>query len=207
MMSRTNSMPIAQPARQRGVVLVIALIFMVVLTILGLSASGTSSIESLMAASYRDRDRAFAAAEVALRDAEIRVSGFWTYPAAPVDQNGFPDDHVTECNTDGLCSRGVAQPVYAADFFASGHPSTCLSWGTDADCENEGSRSDRSADSRTPYIPGLANQPRHLIERVCREVPGDSVTGPTCQFVFRVTTQATGAKATTRVTLQEVFVP
>lgn len=181
-------------ARQRGVVLVIALIFMVVLTILGLSASGTASIETLMAASFRDRDRAFAAAEVALRDAEIRISGYWTFPAAPVNPYGFPDDNATTCTSDGLCSPGVTQPVHAADFYgtdAPGSASEDFSWNTGG--------------NRTQDIGGLANQPRHLIERICRIAPGETATS--CQYVYRVTAQATGAKGTTRTTLQEVFVP
>lgn len=194
-MNKRNYMRIGQPARQRGVVLVVALIFMVVLTILGLSASGTSSIETLMAASFRDRDRAFAAAEVALRDAEIRISGYWTFPAKPVNPYGFPDESSsTSCVSGGLCSPSATQPVHSSDFFGAAEPgsvSADFSWNTE--------------DSRTPDIDGLANQPRHLIERVCRIVPGDSATK--CQFVYRVTAQATGAKGTTRVTLQEVFVP
>lgn len=189
-------MLVKHPAHQRGVVLVVALILMVVLTILGLSASGTSSIETLMAASFRDRDRAFAAAEAALRDAEIRISGYWTFPAAPVNPYGFPDDNATTCTSDGLCSPGVTQPVHASDFYgaaAPGSTSEDFSWNTGG--------------SRTPDIEGLANQPRHLIERVCRIAPGESATGATCQYVYRVTAQATGAKSTTRVTLQEVYVP
>ena len=57
-------------ARQQGVALVVALIFLAVLTILGVAIARNSSMEERMAGNTRDRDLAFQAAEAALRDAE-----------------------------------------------------------------------------------------------------------------------------------------
>lgn len=58
------------PGRQRGVVLVIALIMLLLMTILGLSSMQTTTMEERMAGAIRDKQIAFQAAEVALREGE-----------------------------------------------------------------------------------------------------------------------------------------
>lgn len=55
----------AQP-RQRGFVLIVALVLLLVLTVLGLAASQTTSLEERMAGNARNHDLAFQAAEAAL---------------------------------------------------------------------------------------------------------------------------------------------
>lgn len=55
---------------QSGAALVVGLIFIVLLTMLGISAFGISSLEERMAGHSRDRLLAFQAAEAALRDCE-----------------------------------------------------------------------------------------------------------------------------------------
>jgi Tfp pilus assembly protein PilX len=64
-------------ARQSGAALITSLIFLTILTILGMSTLGTALLESRMAGNSRDRNLAFQAAEMGLRDAEryIRDSG------------------------------------------------------------------------------------------------------------------------------------
>lgn len=59
---------------QHGAALIIALIFLVILTLLGIVAAGVSGLEERMAGNTRDRDLAFEAAEAALRDAEFRLN-------------------------------------------------------------------------------------------------------------------------------------
>ena len=61
------------PQRQRGATLVVGMILMVLLTLLGLTAMGTSLLEERMAANARDRIRAFQAAEAALRLCESAI--------------------------------------------------------------------------------------------------------------------------------------
>jgi len=52
--------------RQQGVVLIVALVLLLVLTVLGLAASQTTSLEERMAGNARNHDLAFQAAEAAL---------------------------------------------------------------------------------------------------------------------------------------------
>ena len=57
-------------SRQSGAVLAIALIFLVVLTLLGITGAQNTVLEERMTGNYRDRQIAFEAAETALRVAE-----------------------------------------------------------------------------------------------------------------------------------------
>lgn len=84
--------------KQRGTTLIVALSILLVLTILGVSALSTSSLEERMAGNNRDFQVAFEAAETALRAAEMAVEGLANtsafgsttgYHAAGVNASGF----------------------------------------------------------------------------------------------------------------------
>lgn len=73
----------AKSRSQRGAALVMGMVFLVLLTLLGLTALGTSLLEERMAANARDRIRAFQAAEAALRLCEAAIT-----PASVFDASG-----------------------------------------------------------------------------------------------------------------------
>lgn len=56
--------------RQRGVVLIVALILLLVLTMIGVGVTQSTSLEERMAGNTRDKDLAFQAAEAGLRGGE-----------------------------------------------------------------------------------------------------------------------------------------
>ncbi|MGH8403161.1 MAG: pilus assembly PilX family protein, partial [Gammaproteobacteria bacterium] len=62
-------------ATQGGFVLIVALILLLVLTLLGLAAAQSTSLEERMAGNMRDQNLAFQAAEAGLRAAETCLSG------------------------------------------------------------------------------------------------------------------------------------
>lgn len=73
-------------AHQRGMALVLSLIFLIIVTLLSMSSMQGSMIQNRMAASQRDHTMALQAAEAALRDAENQLqrgatpsSGWSTY--------------------------------------------------------------------------------------------------------------------------------
>jgi type IV pilus assembly protein PilX len=68
---------------QRGFILLTALVFMIVLTVILLSTVNISSSDEKIARNTRDKDVAFAAAEAALRDAEVYISGSYQFPYTP----------------------------------------------------------------------------------------------------------------------------
>lgn len=88
---------------QRGVALAMALIFLLILTLLGVGALSTSSLQEKMAFNAKDRNIAFQAAETALNIGENWIG---TMLGAPVD---FPN------NSAGLYDpSSTAIPVWDA---------------------------------------------------------------------------------------------
>lgn len=63
-----------RPRQQRGVTLIVALIFLAVLALLGATAAQNSVLEERMAGNTRDRDLAFQAAEAAIEDAKLNIA-------------------------------------------------------------------------------------------------------------------------------------
>lgn len=74
--------------RQRGAALLIALVLLLVLTILGVTAMQTTTMQERMAGNLRDRAVAFEAAEAALREGEEYLEAF-TVPPSPSGEQGF----------------------------------------------------------------------------------------------------------------------
>ncbi len=65
-----SELPIHIKSRQSGAVLAMALIFLVVLTLLGITGAQNTVMEERMTGNYRDRQIAFEAAEAGLRTSE-----------------------------------------------------------------------------------------------------------------------------------------
>ncbi|MES1264001.1 MAG: PilX N-terminal domain-containing pilus assembly protein [Peristeroidobacter soli] len=61
------------PSRERGAVLVVALLMLLVMTVLGVTAMQMSRMEERMAGNSRDINLAFQGAEAGLRDSEERL--------------------------------------------------------------------------------------------------------------------------------------
>lgn len=62
------------PIKQKGSVLILSLIILVVLTIIGVSSMNSTSLQEKMAGNFRDREIAFQSAEMALAFAEDYVN-------------------------------------------------------------------------------------------------------------------------------------
>ncbi len=88
------------PKRQRGVVLVVSLIMLLVVTLIAVSGMQGTVMEEKMAGNTRDRNLAFQVAESAVREAEIFIEGI-------VSLGGFDGGS-------GLFSRTDSEPYYDA---------------------------------------------------------------------------------------------
>lgn len=64
---------IKHPVRQRGAILVVSLLLLLVLSVLAITASQTTRMEERMAGNARDVELAFQAGEAGLRAAEVRI--------------------------------------------------------------------------------------------------------------------------------------
>lgn len=165
---------------QQGVVLVVALILLIIMTLLGLTAMRSSSLEERMAAHSYDRSLSFQAAEAALRVGEAvaeahAVSAPFSAPA-------------TGC-TDGLCSTPLAAdtPRWEETGFTG--------WKTVADSDKVKSGPIEIA-------------PSYIVEYLgntfpCR--PEDPTSGSTDCKRYRVTAKAEPGDGRAVVILQSVY--
>ena len=95
-----RSTPAVFRTHQRGVVMVISLIALLLLSLIGTTAMRSSTMQEKISGNLRDQDVAFQAAEAALHEAEAFLGGLTTL--AQFD------------NTAGLYTTDNAPDVYAA---------------------------------------------------------------------------------------------
>jgi len=74
---------IKQASSQQGAALITSLVILLILTVLGISAMGTTSMEELMTGNLRDQMISFQAAEDAITDGEREVDT-WLVSGAPI---------------------------------------------------------------------------------------------------------------------------
>lgn len=195
---------------QNGVVLVTGLIFLVVLTILGITAMQMSTFEEKMAGNSRDGNLAFQAAEAALRDAEKDIL-CTSYGANLCSRtyaiNGMEGFDVA-C-TQGLCdssSLGYASTIW-----------TTINWNdapvtvagltditdTTFTAVSYGRYTMDSTKASPPAIQGVVQQPRYIIEGFKKTLAGEQKES----YYYRITAKGYGASVNSVVTLQEIFTP
>lgn len=165
---------------QRGTALVIAMLFLVILGMLGVTTMTATTLEERMAGNTRDRDIAMQAAEAALRDAERDLTN--TNPAYRVIKR---PSFVAAC-TGGLCllppnaPLGNLTDVTKSSFYGQ----------------------------FTGEIPiqGPVSQPRYMIE-LLTALPPQVPVPPANNEVrnFRITARGVGKNNNTVVILQTVF--
>jgi len=122
-LSFTPPPPAALTHRQQGAALITSLIILLVLTVLGVSAMSTSSLQELMSGNLRDQNLSFQAAETALKFSEQTIEswgGNEPVPTANGANNGvfivntFADgDFSTTAHTDSVWNQGKASPALA----------------------------------------------------------------------------------------------
>lgn len=177
---RLQRLATAPPRRQAGAVLIISLIILLIMTLLGVTAMSSTTLEERMAGNMRDRNTALQAAEATLTSAEAAVAALAVKPSA---QSGCA---ATTCvwplNTlPDLGSQSVEWwETNALDYGASG----------------------------APEIGGVASDPRYVVEEQAF-VP-DSLDAPQEANkpgvnYYRITARGTGATDDAQVVLQSTF--
>ncbi len=172
------------PYRQRGAILVITLMFLVVLTLVALSAVNTGTMEERMARNSRDYNAALQSAEAALSDARADISGAGTLSTRNpviIGNTGFS----TAC-TAGLCTVAPSSsPAVWEDELNWTDTTKSVGYGTYTFAQQ----------LPLPATPGGVSQPpRYLIEAIA------PLGG---QWIYRITARGWGANANTTVMVQE----
>lgn len=91
--------PLAARDTQRGVALLVALILLVVITMVGLAAIGTTILQNKAAANAYDRQIAFQSSEAALRQAQVDITAHFPTPGAPGSQGLLANAGFEDCST------------------------------------------------------------------------------------------------------------
>jgi type IV pilus assembly protein PilX len=185
------------PARQRGIALVPALLFLITVAILGLAALSWTVMEERMVGNTKDRNLAFQAAEAGLRDAESDI--LQNLNAAAV---------FTSTCAAGLCTTPSTWPSPTSTDISQ-MPGI---WSTPGLTRQYGQYTTVPPLVATP-LPLVAAQPIYVIEKLST-IPasaGRSValgTAPPSAggTAYRVTALGTGARAETKVFLQSTYV-
>jgi len=175
-----------QRQRQRGAVLVFCLVFLAVLTMMGVSGMESTILEERMSANMRDQNLAFQAAESALKSAEAWLAAQTTLPVT--SGNGATRVWIQD-SMDPAASDGR----YWWD-----HEDITPDWWTNNGVALAG-------------VDDVSAQPRYIIEEYFTVDSGQSigigggeVSVP--RVFHRITARAVGIAPTTRVSLQSTFV-
>ncbi len=169
------------PIEQRGAVLVVSLLMLLVMTLIGVTAMQSNIMEEKMAGNFRDVNLAFQSAETALRDAESdltsRVTGLTNFSADCIN---------------GLCdATGGLLEVWKDD------PND------DSDDTRAANGVDLSTYTDTPLLPLVAQQPQYWIEGYKVRPPGSA----SWKYQYRITAIGYGGNTNTQVILQTVYAP
>jgi len=126
----------ASACKQRGVALIVALILLVVITLVGLAAIGTTILQNKMTANQYDRQVAFQSAEAAMRVATALIpnnpgliardcqTGGTVCQANPFTDNTLPAGsiHTVTADSGGGGSGGASATTFTASSTAAMQP-------------------------------------------------------------------------------------
>lgn len=172
--------------REKGAVLIVGLVMLLLLTVIGLSAIRGSELQERMAGNMRDHNLAFQAAEAGLRHGEGYLNGA---SVSPFD-NGTKQGYYEDLNKPGAVPN---RPVY---------------WAV-----NEWIANGKELNAKT--LSGVVSQPLYAIERVMVSTlasnPGGAVDLESLDKMsemeyYRVTSKGFGGTADSEVILQSTFV-
>ena len=226
---RPSALRLASPGGQRGFSLIVALMMLIVIIILGVSASQMAINEERGARNDRDRQLAFQAAEAALKDAEFEIYGNGAPACTLAGQvnrgrmrtgtytcfnEGNNYGYALGCSAPpnaGLCTNNPALPAYLdgtnVDFYkdasGSGNNHT-VAYGQYTG-RTYGSQATLGSGQPVSIYP-----PRYIIEAVPKNTSVDSLTCDGCgagaggSIMFRVTAMGFGASPNSQVVLQAV---
>lgn len=181
---------------QRGVALLTALVFLVVLTLLGIGVFTTTTSEEKMARNFRDKEIAMQGAEAAMNEAKMLISGSYDSASPPTT---LPKPFSSE-----TCTSGTPPTGYACFDVIEANTVDLFS-GTIT-----GAPVGQYGTSLSPLIVGLfsSSQPRYLIRPLSGDKCDRTRTGKNAAgspYCFQIIAQSRGRLGTTRVSLVELF--
>lgn len=180
------------PQRQRGAVLAIGLLILIVMTLIGVTGMSTSGLQLKMAGNLKDWHVAFQAVEAGLRDGETDiVSGRGGGSDNGCNAVGsIPSDYDAICPTPPGALQSIWQTI---DFKDSASTIKYLLYG---------------AKTGATALSGVVAQPRYIIEPVTSVGPGKSLRTPEVgkKKTYRVTAVGYGGTTEANIMAQSTIV-
>lgn len=184
---RTSAQPVIEfsryampPRRQAGAVLIISLLMLLIMTLVGITAMSSTTMQEKMAGNMRDRNTAMQASEAALKTTEAALTALVNKPS-----------EVANCNAmTCVWPRGAAPDLSSQS--ANWWTSNALEYGT----------------AGTVDISGIQSDPRYIVEAQA-DIPDALDVGqetPTGRTFYRITARGTGATDDAQVILQSTYV-
>ena len=175
---------LVSPGKQSGAALITGLIFLVILTLLGFSASRGVIMQELIARNFRDQDLALQAAETALKDAENCI-------------RNSTDGSTREVST--LCIGGgtlISKSQSRADNIRTQNQDYWTANGT-----QYGQMTGASA----LELP-VSQPPRYVIALIDKSSNINFTAPAPYTYAYRITAWGTGINANTQKVVQSVFI-
>jgi Tfp pilus assembly protein PilX len=192
------------PGSQRGAVLIVSLIFLVILTMLGLTAMTSTTFEERMAGNSRDAAIAHHAAEAALREARDEVLDL-NANSRHLHMSWFslpPTDDVGGCATSGICRSRQLLPVGTTKPVTLPELPTNVTWTESA---RGGTTAEYGEWSNAEPLFGVSKKPRYTIELFCASLFTERQDTGLCR-IYRFTAVGWGKNPNTQVTVQETYI-
>jgi type IV pilus assembly protein PilX len=198
--------PRALHRKQRGVSLVIALLMLIAVFLLGISATRIALQGEKASRNDRDRQIALQAAEAALMDAELDIenSPDITKTRSTLFSKNKVDGFIDGCGAGehnaflGLCAVAAesAPPVWLSVDFMDAMSATTRS-------VPYGKFTGQTFPTAQGSLP--AKLPRYIIELMVYNKPGEAADVSARTYFYRVTALGFGARDSTRVVLQTFY--
>jgi type IV pilus assembly protein PilX len=173
--------------RQRGAILIVSMLMLLVMTLIGVTAVSTTTLEEKMAGNARQRQLAFQAADSALREAEAWLNtNIMTVSQFETTFSGTPAElYWVRQPRPGDALRSVPMDIYDGSAWGAGN----------------------SQQPATSVVTATQNPPRYVIEYMGRigEPPLNYNEPDNRKYAFRVTAIGWGTNNTTTYIAQSTF--
>lgn len=178
----------ARPARQQGAALILSLVFLLLLTILGITAVSTSTLQEKMAGNMKDQNVSFQATETGLRGGETKLLSLASISIAASGLLPIPDSS----GSSGVFSTGNVNAMNDTWWNTAGNT---MEYGPTV--------------GSPPDLPQVAADPRYAIEMA--GFKKDSLDAPTTykpnpgMTYYRIWSRGVGGTSTAQSALQSTF--
>lgn len=193
--------PFAQPGRQKGALLILTLLIVLIVTVLGMAAIDSTNLEMKMSSNSRAQQQAFEAAEYTLSWVENDIVANGYFPAESIQNLAGCDDVCFSAScTNGYCFSGSFPEhwdncrVIADDTTPEPYEDPTL-W------------ADGSGRHRTLDIPNVAITTKYIVEFWCYTAfdPEAEKAADNYTPMYRITAYAVGEDGKARTMLRSVI--